>query len=224
MLRAAIFDFDGTLTELTLDFGQMRREVEAIAEGYASASAIRGLDGLYTLEMIDELSRLLDRQGPPFRAEALGVLCEMEVKAAVGKEVYPYTRDVLTALRAEGFKVGVITRNCTGAIETVFPDLRAYVDAVATRDDVREVKPDPEHVRAMLRSLGVDAPGALLVGDHPTDMMAGIAAGAHTLGLLAGRTSRADLEQAGAEYVADDIRAVPGIVRRLRLSPSPEIR
>ena len=58
MLKAAIFDFDGTLTELTLDFGQMRREVEAIAEGYASASAIRGLDGLlYTLEMIDERSR-----------------------------------------------------------------------------------------------------------------------------------------------------------------------
>ena len=224
MLQAVIFDFDGTLTELTLDFGQMRREVEAIAARYASASAIRSLDGLYTLEMIDELARLLDRKGPLFRAEALGALCDMEVKAAVGKEVYPYTRDVLTALRAEGLKVGVITRNCTAAIEAVFPDVRAYVDAVATRNDVREVKPDPEHVRAVLRSLGAEAPGALLVGDHPTDMMAGNAAGAHTLGLLAGRTSRGDLEQAGAEYVADDIRAVPGIVRQLRLSPSPEIR
>jgi phosphoglycolate phosphatase len=218
MPGAVIFDFDGTLTELTLDFGAMRKAVEDLAARYASPEAVRSLDGLYILEMIDAMEGLLGDNGGAFRNEALGLLCAMEVEAASGKEVYPYTRDVLQALRREGLRIGIITRNCTAAVETVFPDVRTYVDAVATRDDVREVKPEPAHVRAVLAALGVEADDALLVGDHPTDMMAGNAAGVHTVGLLAGRTARVELERAGAEYVADDIRAVPEIAQGLRLS------
>jgi phosphoglycolate phosphatase len=224
MLKAVIFDFDGTLTELTLDFGAMRKAVEAIAARYMAPDAVRRLDGLYILEMIDALEGLLDHKGGAFRQEALGVLCRMEVEAASGKEVYPYTRGVLDALRREGLLIGVITRNCTAAVERVFPDIRTCVDAVATRDDVRAVKPEPAHVRAILAALGVEARDALLVGDHPTDMIAGNASGVHTVGLLAGRTARTELERAGAEYIADDIRAVPGIARRLRLSSPADIR
>ncbi len=220
MLKAVIFDFDGTLTELTLDFGAMRKAIEAIAARYASADAVRRLDGLYILEMIYAIEGLIGDKGDAFRKEALGVLCRMEVEAASGKEVYPYTRDVLAALRREGLLIGVITRNCTAAVEKVFPDIRTYVDAVATRDDVRAVKPEPAHVRAVLAALGVEARDALLVGDHPTDMIAGNASGVHTVGLLAGRTTRTDLEGAGAAYIADDIRAVPDIARRVRLSPT----
>jgi phosphoglycolate phosphatase len=219
MLRAVIFDFDGTLTELTLDFGALREAVEAIAARYVPAGTLRSLDGLYILEMIDALEGLIGDGGASFRKEALDLLRDMEVEAASGKEVYPYTREVLDALRREGLLIGVVTRNCTAAVERVFPDIRRYVDAVATRDDVREVKPEPAHVGAILAALGVEARDALLVGDHPTDMMAGRAAGAHTLGLLAGRTTGADLEKAGAALVAKDIRAVPEIARSLRLLP-----
>ncbi len=42
-----------------------------------------------------------------------------------------------------GILIGIMTRNCRAAIRRVFPDMAAYVDAVATREDVPLVKPDP---------------------------------------------------------------------------------
>jgi len=212
MIAAVIFDFDGTLTEQTLDFAGMRKAIEKIAEKYASPDLIRRLDGLYILEMIDELGRMLDNGGPAFSDEALARLQEMEVEGARGKEVYPYTRSVLGTLRGQGLRIGVITRNCTEGVAKVFPDAAAYVDALATRDDVREVKPKPGHLKAILAALGVEARQALVVGDHPTDMLAGKALGLRTVGVLAGKASRADLERAGADHVVADIRAVPDIV------------
>ena len=41
MIEACLFDFDGTLAELTLDFFDLRREVEEIALRHVSASFIR---------------------------------------------------------------------------------------------------------------------------------------------------------------------------------------
>ncbi|MGA2106831.1 MAG: HAD family hydrolase [Syntrophorhabdales bacterium] len=213
MFRAAIFDFDGTLIELTLDFSDLRRHVERLALTYVPQAFIRGLDGLYMLEMIDEVEKKLGTPGAAFRQEAYTILRDLEVKAAQGTAVYPYTREVLTALRGRGVKIGVMTRNCAQAVRTVFPDMDAYVDAMVTREDVRPVKPHPAHVGAVLELLGrVDPVEAILVGDHPTDIFAGIAAGTTTVGVLTGRTERADFEKAGAAFVVRDIRDVPALI------------
>ena len=89
--------------------------------------------------------------GAAFAGEAFAALRAMEVEAAGGRDVYPYTREVLSALRREGMRIGVSSRNCTAALMTVFPDAGKYVDAVVTRDNVRDVKPKPAHVEAALR-------------------------------------------------------------------------
>ncbi len=213
MVRAAIFDFDGTLTELTLDFADLRRHVEGVALGYVSAAFMRELDGLYMLEMIYEVEGSLGPSGAVFRQEAFAILRELEVEAARGKAVYPYTREVLKALREQGMKIGVMTRSCAGAVRTVFPDMDAYVDAMVTREDVRLVKPNPAHVTAVLDLLGsVDPAEALLVGDHPTDILAGRASGTTTVGVLTGRTERPAFEKAGAAFVVRDIRDVPALI------------
>ena len=213
MFRAAIFDFDGTLIELTLDFSDLRKHVERLALTYVPRAVIQGLDSLYMLEMIDEVDKKLGGPGAAFRQEAYTILRELEVKAAQGKTVYPYTREVLTVLRGRGVKIGVMTRNCAQAVRTVFPDMDVYVDAMVTREDVRPVKPHPAHVVAVLELLGrVEPAEAILVGDHPTDIFAGIAAGTTTVGVLTGRTERADFEKAGAAFVVRDIRDVPALI------------
>jgi phosphoglycolate phosphatase len=212
MIRAVVFDFDGTLTELTLNFTDLRREVELIAGKYVSPDAVRRLDGLYIIEMIYEVERMAGEAGAVFREEAFTRLRDLETEAADGKEVYPYTRDVLQSLRRRGIKIGVMTRSCIGALKTVFPDLDVYVDAVVTREDIREVKPDPSHVRAVLEALDIDPSQALLVGDHPTDVLAGETLSVRTAGVLTGRTTRSEFEEAGADHVLADIRDVVRIV------------
>jgi phosphoglycolate phosphatase len=213
MIRAAIFDFDGTLTPLTLDFSLLRARVEATAREYVDESVVASQANEYILEMIHAIGDVLGGEGSRFQQRAFRELCLLEVDAARGKSLYPYTRGTLTRLRSKGVKVGIITRTCIEVIRTVFPDLDGHIDAVVTRDDTRYVKPNPEHVRLALEVLQV-APGeVVLAGDHPTDIEAGRAFGTLTAGVLTGRTSRPQFIEAGADYVFDDIRGIMGLLR-----------
>lgn len=208
MISAAIFDFDGTLTPLTLDFAYLRVKVEELARQYVDDALIAAQAHLYIIETIHAIGDALGHRGQEFQEKAFRLLCDLEVKAARGKDLYPCARDVLTRLKAAGIGVAIITRTCADVIETVFPDLWDYVDVVVTRDDTRHVKPNPEHVHMALTRLGVAPAQAVLAGDHPTDIEAGKASGTITAGVLTGRTGREQFTEAGADYVFEDIRGI----------------
>ena len=205
---AAIFDFDGTLTPLSINFSNLRTEVEVLAQRFVEEQVIQDLSHLYIIEMIYELEERLGQAGREFRRMAFEKLAELETETARGKELYPYVREVLRDLRGKGLKVAIVTRNCLGALKNVFPDIETYVDVVMTRDDVSRVKPHPEHVNAVLAALGVVPEETVLVGDHPTDIVAGLSIGTKTVGVLTGRSQEADLEKAGAHHIVNDIRDV----------------
>ena len=61
-----------------------------------------------------------------------------------------------------------------------------YFDVLVGFDDIAEQKPHPAPVLAALERLGVDAAGALFVGDSPHDIRAGRAAGVRTAAVLWG--------------------------------------
>ncbi len=215
MIKGVIFDFDGTLTELALDFGGMRDALVKSLLGYVTEETLRELGGLLMLEMIYAVEKKVGHRGAALRKETFAVLRDIEVATATGKDVFPYTRPTLRSLRRIGVKLGVMTRNCAEAVRKIFPDIDTYVETVVSREDVAVVKPDPSHARAVLDRLGVDGADTLLVGDHATDVQAGRAAGARTAGVLSGRARRTDLEEAGADFIIEDIRGVTAIVRTI---------
>ena len=208
MIKAVIFDFDGTLAPLSLNFDHMREEIEAISGRYVSREELAELHHLYTLELIYTIEARLKEKGTRFRREAFEKLCALEVRASQGGHPYPYTKDVLAALREKAMKLGIITRNCLKAVKTVFPGIERWVDTIVTRDDTDLVKPNPAHADIVLSKLGVHPHEAILVGDHPTDIMAGRAAKMHTVGVLAGRTQKDTFGEAGADHIVADIRGV----------------
>ena len=134
------------------------------------------------------------------------------MEASKGKGVYPYTRDVLRKLKNKGIKVGILTRSHLDILTHVFPDIEEYVQAIVTRHDVDHVKPHPNHAEETLRALGVGPDEALLVGDHPTDILGGQAFGMKTVGVLAGRTAKADFEKVGATHIFEDVRGIIDIL------------
>jgi len=214
MIKAVIFDFDGTLAPLSLNFDHMRAEIEGIAAHYVSREEIEKLRQLYTLELIYTIEARLKDKGARFRGEAFERLCALEVQALEGNDPYPYTRDLLATLRGKGVRLGVITRNCLKAVKTVFPDIERCVDTIVTRDDTDLVKPNPAHVEVVLSRLGVLPDEAILVGDHPTDIIAGRAARMRTVGVLAGRTQKDRFAEIGADHIVADIRAVIELLER----------
>ena len=210
--KAVIFDFDGTLTELAYDFGALRVEIEKIALRYATEEQIAEQAHQYILEMIFGLEAALGPAGERFKQEAFRKLQDLEVEASRGQSVYPFTRRVLGRLKQRGMKMGIITRGCTKAVRTVFPDLEDYVEAVVTRDDTRLLKPHPGQLQMILSLLAVKPDEAVVVGDHPTDIQAGRAMAVRTVALLSGKTNRQAFEEAGADYVIDDIRGLEEVL------------
>lgn len=203
-----LFDFDGTLTPLTLDFGSLRARVEDIAREFGALNELPRLKNHYILEMIYSIEDALGSQGPAFSSKALEVLTALELEASKGKGLYPFARDVLATLRQRGVRPGIITRTSVKVVRQVFPDVTGYMETVVTREHTRLLKPHPAHVTLALKRLGLPPERGLMVGDHPTDIVAGNEAGARTVGVLTGRTERGALEKVGATYIVDDIRGL----------------
>lgn len=212
MTKGVIFDFDGTLTELTLDFGHLRTEIEKVVRQYIGDDEIKSQEGQYIIELIYWVEERLRGRADAFRREAFARLRELEMEASRGKDVYIYTRDILSQLRKKGIKIGVITRSHVDVLKLVFQDIENYVETIVTRDEVREVKPHPNHGTEVLRLLGIMPKEAIIVGDHPTDVLAGQAVGMKTAGVLSGRTTREGFEKVGATYILEDIRGILNIL------------
>ena len=56
-IEAVLFDFDGTLVHLNIDFGRMRAEVSALLPQYSLS--MEGRSSLYVLELIKDAVREL---------------------------------------------------------------------------------------------------------------------------------------------------------------------
>ncbi|MCX5804568.1 MAG: HAD-IA family hydrolase [Proteobacteria bacterium] len=210
MIKAIIFDFDGTLTPLSLDFAFLKGEIANIARRYTTEEIIKKIESNFIIEMIRKIEERLDgtSAAEEFQKKAFDRLKFLELESAMNKDVYPYTRDVLKNLKVKGVKTGIITRTCIDVVRRVFVDIDNYIDVTVTREDTKHVKPDPIHAFAALRMLGVLPDESMMVGDHPTDVMAGIGAGMMTVGVLTGRTQREDFEEIGATFIMDDIRDI----------------
>ena len=202
-IKTIIFDFDGTLAKLNIDFYQMR---EAVLELTLSYGINR--DELHTdfvLEMINAATSILNQFSPQkaetFNYEANEIIENIEIEAANNGELFDRTRELLGSIKFREISCGIITRNCAKAIKIVFPDILSYCPVVVCRDDVNNVKPHPEHLNMALKRLNRSSQNTLMIGDHPIDIKTGRNAGTLTAGVLTGRFRNNDFIEAGADLV-----------------------
>ncbi len=204
-LKAVVFDFDGTLAKLNIDFSAMRQDVLALLSRYGVSPD--GLRDLFVLEMIaageNRVSRFRPGEAPEFSKRAYARIAEIEVRAARRGALFDGVTEMLRELRVRNIRTGVATRNCLAAVETLFPRIDDYVDAVITRERTPFVKPHPEHLIRMLKQLAVPPDQAAMVGDHPMDIRTGRDAGVHTVGVLTGYSQAEALHRAGADFLLD---------------------
>ena len=207
-LRAVLFDFDGTLTRPgALDFPAVKREVGCPPDGLV-------------LEWIEALPAGAQRD------TALAALERFELAAAAGSEPNAGAERVIRGLRAQGLKIGVLTRNGLPAVLRAlarFRDLDTVdLDVVVTRDDGIPPKPAPDGVLHAAAAMGVPPEETLVVGDYVLDMKAGRAAGALTAYLTNGGAGELPRnaahehgrpEDAASDFVVHSLADLDDIVR-----------
>lgn len=202
--EAIVFDFDGTLAELHLDFGEMKRRLSILAQEYLEPlPQPLPLPALEWLEiMVSNVRNVNLAAADELNRRAKTLIVGMELESARRGNLFPSTRPLLDYLRRRSVKVAIITRNCEEAVRVVFPDLESYCSGFLSRDHVPRVKPDPDHLLRALALLSVSPEAALMVGDHPLDVETGQRAGVPTAGVWSGNASQSDLSASGARWTA----------------------
>jgi phosphoglycolate phosphatase len=209
MYRAMIFDFDGTLAELNIDFRLMKRQLLALGQNFDLEPADSGTHSLAVLELLDELAgRVADIHGRDtgleFHTRGRFLIQTMEMNAARQGRLFAFTRGLLEGLGRAGVATGIVTRNTTAAVRVVFPDAERLAGCLLGREDTARPKPHPDHVRAALDRLGAAPAHTLMVGDHPMDIAAGHAAGTHAAAVFSGSNGPGEFADVSCDHQAPD--------------------
>ncbi len=198
--EAVFFDAAGTLLQVRETVGTIYRK--QAADG-AEAGAAQALDAVFS-GVFEERQPLLfpeasDAELPgleqrwwrevvdeTFRRAGMG-----EVDGAAFSRIYSYfagaaawrlepgARRVLDELRARGYRLAVVS-NFDSRLPRLLEELGVarYFHEVTVSSLVRAAKPDPAIFAHALQRVGVEAGGALHVGDNPAEDVAGaLAAG-----------------------------------------------
>jgi HAD superfamily hydrolase (TIGR01509 family) len=156
--KAVIFDLDGTITQPYFDFDAIREEI-----GLSPDSG--------------PLLESMEKMTPQKRAEAERILHYHERRAVTESQLNPGAERTLSALRAAGIQIGILTRNERDNAFAIARKHNLQFDAVIGRED-GPVKPDAFGVLELCRQFGVEPREALLVGDYLFDLLSAKAAGA----------------------------------------------
>jgi phosphoglycolate phosphatase len=214
-IKTIIFDFDGTLAKLNIDFHHMRESIVRIVLDYGISENELQTD--YVLEMINSAEDILYRQSfekaQKFIKESTSIIEKIEMEAADKGELFGRTRELLNTLESRQISCGIITRNCAKAVKKVFPDILSYCPVVVCRDDVKYVKPHPMHINTALLKMGCSSEHALMIGDHPLDIQTGRNAGTCTCGVLSGRCQKQDFLDAGADLILSQAADILEIIK-----------
>jgi len=217
MLRAVIFDVDGTLID-SVDLHALAWH-EAFAHfghnvGIVEARSQIGKGGDKLLPVFLSQDQIGDH------GEALEAWRGNHFKARYLSLVRPFSAvpELLQRLRDQGTKLAVASSAKKDELEAYLDIARVgdWFDVTVSSGDVESSKPDPDVFQAAMRKLGVRADEAIAIGDSPYDAEAARRTGVRTIGVLAGGFSEALLREAGCI----DVYAGPaGLLAKFDASP-----
>jgi len=221
-IKAVIFDFDGTLAVLNIDFSFMKEQVFDVMKRFGVTE--ESIRETYLLEIISEVSQRLLKKKPAaaerFYEEAHRILHTIELRAAEEGRLMPGVTATLERLRSRGMKIGIVTRNCEDAVRKVFPRIDHFCDVFVSRNSTKKVKPHPDHLTSVMKVLDVSGEEAVIVGDHTIDIQAGKRVGMMTIGVLTGRIERGEFERAGADYILREASEVCRLIEGAKGDPA----
>ena len=206
MIRAAIFDLDGTLAD-TLE--SMAYVANTIMRQFGLKELPVDNFRYYSGEGANMLMRrcLKDAGDPELKRFDEGQRLYREMFAAdpmYKVTHYPGMPETLKELKKRGVRLAVCSNKPHPAAVKVIAEMFGDdFDLVIGQSDAIRRKPAPDGPLKAAATFGVKPAECMYVGDTRTDMLTGKAAGMFTVGALWGFRDRGELVSSGADIVAE---------------------
>lgn len=207
-IKGVIFDFDGTLVNLSIPFKKIKEKI--LKE--AKKRNLKFKENLPILELLDYIKRKNGKKGKIFFSLGHRILKEEEIKAS--KRTYPkyHVLKTLKNLKKNNIKIGIITRNCRESVENVIRKFSIHYDVLLTRDDVKKVKPDVYHIKKCLKLLKLKKNEVIIVGDHPFDIRCGKKIGIKSVGIRSSYIKDELFYKEGSDFLFDRVEDIEFLI------------
>ena len=201
MVRAVLFDLDGTLTNT----------LEDIADAMNRSLRLHGLPewplDTYRYLVGDGAKKLAERAVRDRQELALSVQQEYQAyyqeHTRVKTQPYDGVPEMLRALQDKGLKLAVFSNKPDADTKNVVAHFFPAIPWAAVRGQIEgiPVKPDPTGALAVAEALQIPPAEFLYLGDTATDMHCAVHAGMLPIGALWGFRTAEELQSSGARQL-----------------------
>ncbi len=205
MSKTIIFDLDGTLLD-TLDdladsvnFALDRKNLPLRSREEVRHFVGNGIRALVHRSVPDDCPAELEEKVFAEFKEHYILNCKVKTKPYAGIE------ELLIKLKADGFKLGVVSNKADTAVKELmdfyFPNM--FDTVCGEKENVRK-KPAPDSVFESIRQLKSTTEETLYIGDSDVDFLTSKNAGTRCILVSWGFRERTLLEKLGADAIADN--------------------
>jgi 2-phosphoglycolate phosphatase len=208
MLRAVLFDLDGTILDTQADFALVlnrmlsdegRQPVDPVQLGETVSAGSRSMLKL-AFQLTDD--------SPELSALLIRFLNDYELQHTAAS-LYPGVEQLLKRLEISALPWGIVTNKPRRFSSQLMPRFASFAScgSLVCPDDVgNKAKPDPTGLLRASAELGVAPEHCAYVGDHPRDIEAAHNAGMYSVAAAWGYLPRhEDPRSWGANFVAQDV-------------------
>lgn len=206
MIKAVIFDVDGTLVDSVDQHAKAWQDAFKDFghdfDFHALRSQIgKGGDQLMPVFLPKET---LDQQGEALEKHRTQIFKHNYLPSL---SAFPAVPELFQKVRQDGKKIALASSAKEDELKTYkqIAGIEGLVDAQTSSDDAEKSKPYPDIFQAAMKRLPNLAPGdVVVIGDSPFDAQAAGKAGIRTIGMLCGGFPEQDLRDAGCIAIYQD--------------------
>jgi len=189
-IKAIIWDLDGTLIDFKINSVKARRKAIKVLRDYGIPKEKLSIE-IPILENIKSSRVIFNELG--FSSEKIkeimnevnNAVIQVEHEAAIKATLTQGIDQVLEFAKKKRLKQAVFTYNThnNARISLETAGIIHYFEVIAGRDDTKNLKPHPDHLKHICEKIDVKSDQIVVIGDTGRDIEAAINIGSHSIAL-----------------------------------------